>query len=174
MRRIAITGLVVLVALVVLPVADGARPIRELIHPGEPVVIPAGLGCPFDVGWDVDPARAFGIVTWFSDGRVMTVGHGEPTLTNLDTGTSYLQVSRYEITEVYDEAANDALGEGHGRIAWSFYPGDQGPFGEVGENGEFYSLIADFRYTFDLDTELVTSFEFSGSATDLCQILAAE
>jgi len=145
-----------------------------VLHAGEPEVVPAGLACPFDVLWTPQGSPGFQIVTSFSSGRVTTVGHGEPTITNLDTGTSYTNRSRYEITEVYDEAANDILGEGHGRIAFSFFPGDQGPFGEVGADGAFYSLVGNFRFTFDLDTESITSFELVGTATDICAILAAE
>ena len=174
MRRITITGLVVLVALLALPVAEGAKPIRDKgTHP-EPVLIPAGFGCAFDVLREVSPDFSFQIFTDFSDGRSTVVGHGNLTLTNLDTGTSYEQKSRYQFTDVYDEATNTAFSDGGGRYYFNFYPGDQGPFGEVGENGALYLFVGSNSLTFDLDTELITSFSYTGTVTDLCAILAAE
>ena len=172
MHRAAITGLLVLAALLALPVAEGAKPIREVFGPSQPGVIPAGEGCAFDVLWQPSP-DAFHTETYFSDGRVQTIGHGNPTLTNLETKKSYVQTSRYEITEVLDDETNDVLGEGHGRFLAGFLPGDQGPYGEVGADGANYGMIGNFRYTFDLDTLTLTSFQFSGSATDVCAILAA-
>ena len=161
-------------ALLALPVAEAAKPVRVVFGPGAPDVFPAGLGCPFDVGRAIDPDSSFGIQTSFSDGRVKTVGHANVTFTNLDTDKSYLQRSRFQFTGVYDEATNALLDQGGGRFYFQFYPGDQGPFGEVGENGAMYIFYGRASYTLDFDTELVTSWEYSGEVTDLCAILAAE
>ena len=124
---------------------------------------------------EVSPESSFGIVTSFSDGRFMVIGHGDITFTNLDEEASYEQKSRYQFTDVYDEATNTIFSEGAGRFYVVLWPGDQGPFGEVGENGALYSIVGSVSYTLDLDTFLVTSFELSaGTATDICAILAAE
>ena len=108
MRRITITGLAALVALLALPVAEGAKPLRDKgTHP-QPALIPAGLGCAFDVLREVSPDFSFQIFTSFSDGRFTVVGHGNLTFTNLETGTSYEQKSRYQFTDVLREATNTA------------------------------------------------------------------
>ena len=174
MHRITITGLVVLVALLALPVAEGAKPIRVVFGPGAPDVFPAGLGCSFDVGRAIDPDSSFGIDTSFSDGRFTRVAHANVTFTNLDTGTSYFQKSRFQETDVYDEATNTVFSEASGRFYTQFYPGDQGPFGEVGENGALYLFDGSNSITFDPDTEVYASFSYTGTVTDLCAILAAE
>jgi hypothetical protein len=172
MHRIVVTGLLVLVALLALPVAEGAKPIREVFGPGPPDVFPAGLGCSFDVGRVIDPDSSFGIDTFFSDGRFLRIAHGDVAFTNLVTGTSYFQKSRFQETQVYDEAANDVASETAGRFYSNLWPGDQGPFGEVGEYGAMYIFEGTASSTYDIDTDRVTSFEYTGRVTDLCAILA--
>ena len=172
MYRGALAGLLVVAALFALPVAGAAKPDRVVIHGVDPDVIPAGLGCPFDVLWEVAGTPRFRITTSFSDGREMTVGHGSVVLTNLETRIRYVHDSRYQYTDVYDEASNAIVEQGNGRIVFTFWPGDQGLFGEVGADGAMYALHGNWRYTWDLDTDVLTAFKFSGTATDLCAILA--
>jgi len=155
--------------LIAVPAGLGAKPVRT-VYPGpEPHVVPAGLGCPFDVlfapvGWHS--------ITEFSDGRTVTHGHGDITLTNLETGTSYRQYSRYDVTDTFTDATT--LQEVvNGRIVVQFFPGDIGPFGEVGENGALMAFVGTLTLTLDLDTFAYTSFSYQGTVTDLCAILAA-
>jgi hypothetical protein len=54
----------------------------------------------------------------------------------------------------------------------NFYPGDQGPFGEVGEPGALYAFAGTSSVTVDLNTFAYTAFSYQGSVTDLCAIAA--
>jgi hypothetical protein len=161
-------------ALVVVPIGLAAKPVRTMTTPG-PFVLPAGFGCTFDVG--VLPGGPNGVprvtVTEFSDGRTVTVANAEPTLTNLDTGTSYVHRSAFTETDTYDPETNTILGVSSGRAVLFLGPGDQGPFGEVGGNGALFAVVGRSQFTVDLDTGQVTSFSYVGTVTDLCPILAA-
>jgi hypothetical protein len=101
------------------------------------------------------------------------VDRADPTLTNLDTGTSYLQRTAVEDTETYDPETNTFLDVSVGRSFDWFSPGDQGPFGEVGANGALFAVVGYSRVTTNADTGQITSFSLVGTATDLCPILAA-
>lgn len=87
-----IGALAALVALIVVPTALGAKPTRTVIG-AEPLVIPAGEGCAFDVAGEPE-ADARQAITSFSDGRVQTIGHGTGTLMNVATGDLFVQRSR--------------------------------------------------------------------------------
>ena len=49
-----------------------------------------------------------------------------------------------------------------GRIFISFLPGEQGPLGEVGPDGGLFSVIGHQQLTFDLDSNLTTSYSLDG------------
>ena len=151
------------------PAALAAKPTRTVIEPPDPFVIPTGLGCAFDVG--VAPI-GWQAITEFDDGRTVRIGHADISMTNLDTGASYLQISRYRDVETYDPVTNDALVQVSGRIFWNLWPGDRGPFGVIGEPGAVFGTVGNVTVTFDLDTELVTSFSLDGQATDICSELS--
>ena len=153
------------------PAVLAAKPTRTLVEFSDPWVFPAGLGCAFDVG-AVPSDGARGAITDFGDGVTATVGHGNGTFTNLDTGASYFQMSRYRAIETYDPVTNDVVIQLSGRVWFNLYPGDQGPFGLVDEPGALLSIQGQVAYTFDLDTELVTSFSLDGQATDICALLS--
>ena len=153
--------------LIAIPMAKAAKPDRTVFGPSSPDTIPAGFGCSFDVGFQPSD-DAFRIVTVFSDGRTVTIGHGRPTLTNLDTGESYVQTSRYKATETYNPESNDVLIEVSGRIYLQFFPGDQGPSGTVGANGALFAVAGHAALTVDLDTFVYTSFSLDGQSLDLC------
>ena len=59
--------------------------------------------------------------------------------------------------------ADTALGVVSGKIFAQFFPGDQGPFGEVGENGGLFGLGGKSSFTLDLNTFLYTSFSNQGT-----------
>jgi hypothetical protein len=173
-RRLRVAARVALavgaLALISVPSAVGAKPTRTLIE-AESFVIPAGFGCAFDVEEQVQEGTTV-VVTEFSDGRVVTHGNSEPTLVNLDTGTSFVQRTRATVTETYDAEMNDLLVEISGRIFISLFPGDQGPVGEIGENGALLAVVGHQHLTVDLDTDVITSYSLDGQATDLCALLS--
>jgi hypothetical protein len=150
------------VALIAAPTAYAEKPVRTVISPLPPISIPAGLGCSFPISGEPDP-RARQTILEFSNGETRILGHANATLTNLDSGASILWRSRYRQT------ANS----GTGRFFFLFFPGDQGPFGLVGEPGALLGLIGHFELTADPDTGVITSFTLNGQATDLCAVLSA-
>jgi hypothetical protein len=167
---LAVVG--VALALIAAPPALGTKPIRTVIPPeGGVFVLPAGEGCAFDVeGRPDEDGRV--VVTEFSDGRIVTYDSGEGTLTNLDTGASFVQKTRATVTETFDPEANDVFVEISGRIFISFLPGEQGPLGEVGPDGGLFSFIGHQQLTFDLDSNLTTSYSLDGQAIDICPLLS--
>jgi hypothetical protein len=172
--RLLLLAAVAGAALVAVPTGLGAKPVRTVITL-EPSVIPAGFGCAFGVA--VLPNGPNGVprvtVTDFSDGRTVTQVNADPTLTNLDTGTSIVHGSRFTETDTYDPETNDIFSVASGTLLLNLYPGDQGPFGEVGENGALFAVVGTNQLTFDLDTGQVTSFSYVGTVTDVCPLLAA-
>jgi hypothetical protein len=160
---------IVAAALVAVPTALGGKPVRAVITPG-PGVFPAGFGCAFDVGvLPNSPTR----ITQFSDGRTVTQVNAEPTFTNLDTGESFVNRTRFTATETYDPVSNDILDVGSGRFVLEFFPGDQGPYGVIGNDGGLFVFAGTATLTFDLDTGQITSFSYAGTVTDLCALRAA-
>jgi hypothetical protein len=171
MRRwCAVLGTVAAVVLLIATPASADKPEREVVHP-VPSDIPAGLGCAFGVGVAVDAKTRVTIKT-FSDGRVTANGHGNITLTNLDSGQTYLQRSRYHSTEMYDAASNDVFVVISGRYLIQLFPGDQGPDGELDSPGALLGLTGHTEYTLDLDTGVVTHFTTTGDSTDVCAALS--
>jgi hypothetical protein len=153
------------------PVASATPPTRTVEGPGEPEVIPAGLGCSFDVLWDV-VGHSFRATTEFADGTVLAIGHGQIELTNLDTGATYTQVSRYRDLGTFDPVTNTFTDEIDGRIAISFWPGDIGPDGIVGGDGLFLRAVGHTRLVVDAATFAYLDFSNDGTLTDLCAILS--
>jgi hypothetical protein len=152
--------------------ALGAQPTRTVVDlEGDRFVMPAGEGCSFDVELQASE-RARQTFTEFSDGRLQVIGHAEPTLINLDTGDSFVQVSRYTVIDTFDPVTNEVLEEISGRIFMQFFPGDQGPFGEVEYPGLLLSVIGDQTLTFDLDANAITAYSLDGQATDICALLS--
>ena len=157
-------GLVVLVALLPLPVARGRKAHSGGVWAGGRRTCFRGIGMP-RLTWDAQSTRTLlGIDTSFSDGRFTRVAHANVTFTNLDTGTSYFQKSRFQETDVYDEATNTVFSEASGRFYTQFYPGDQGPFGEVGrgERRVLPCFDGSNSITFDADIEVYASFSYTG------------
>jgi hypothetical protein len=168
-RNLLMLGAVAGAALVAAPMSVAASPVRIVITPG-PFVFPAGFGCAFDVGvLPNSPTK----ITEFSDGRTVTQVTAEPTLTNLDTGTSYIQRRRFTGTDTIDPETNVDFSTTNGRFLVNFFPGDRGPFGVVGENGALLVFVGNVHPTADLNTGQITSFSYVGTVTDVCAILAA-
>jgi hypothetical protein len=142
------------------------KPDRVVIAP-DGFDVPAGFGCSFAVSATPD-ARARQTFTTFTDGRFQTVGHANPTFTNVDTGATYVQRSRYQAIETYDPVTNVIVAELSGRVFFVFFPGDVGPDGLVGPHGQIVGFVGHIRATYDPDTFAITSFEHIGTSTDIC------
>lgn len=169
-NRNSLVVLGAVVALIAVPTGTGAKPVRTVIPTPEPFVIPAGFGCRFDVRSAPVGSQA---ITEFDDGRVVTIGNADITLTNLETGASYVQHSNYHGTDTLDPGANTRHLVVNGSIFIQFFEGDAGPFGEVGENGALFAFVGTLSITLDLNNEAYSAFSYHGTATDLCALLAA-
>ena len=170
---VAVAVIVAVVAVVAAPSAMAAGPIRTVLTP-EPMTFPAGGGCAFDVGF-VPDEDAREVRKEFDDGRVVSQGHVDVTLTNLETGASIVTRSRDHIIITPVPEANELLIEISGQIVFPFAPGDPGPFGEVGEPGLLLSMDGHHRFTLvDIDqpTIRVVDYSFSGRTTDICAQLS--
>jgi hypothetical protein len=173
MHRKFLILIVFLLALSVVPTAFGVAPIRTVVEPEEPILIPAGTGCAFDVLEELGE-NAHITLTEFSDGRLHIQAHGDVVLTNLETPEQSIDwKNRWNASETFDPEANSIISEFSGRLLFTFFPGDQGPFGTVGENGAFFAFVGLVEITMDADTGVVTSFSLNGSATDVCALLAS-
>ena len=94
-------------------------------------------------------------------------------MTNLEGPGLYVQHSDYKSTDTFLDA-NTVKSVVIGRIWSTFFPGDQVPFGVVGEDSALYAF--DGKATFgnlDLTTFAYTSFSYNGVApVDVCAELA--
>jgi hypothetical protein len=153
------------------PAAAITKPTRTVITPEpEGVSWPAGVVCEFAVQ-GVPDDRARQAITDFADGRSITIGHGSPTLTNVETGTSLVHRSSYKVTEIYDPIGHEFLVEISGRIFIVLFEGEPGPSGEVGSDGALLSLVGHVQFTVDVSGS-ITSFSLDGTSTDLCALLS--
>jgi hypothetical protein len=166
-RRVLLLGVAVLV-LAGASVAYAARPEREPYTP-DPTVLGPGQACDFNV--EITQEGNY-TQTTFADGRVTITGSGQDTVTNLDADLSLTFRTSGKITTT--ELANgDQRLQASGRTVFYFFEGDQGPFGPVGEDGALYYLVGHVDETLDPDTDFtVTSFEWSGRATELCSLIS--
>jgi hypothetical protein len=163
-------------ALIAAPIGGAARPVGTLPPSwDDPLFIPAGFGCAFDV-LALGRATAWGgeVDIELPDGRTMAIGNGLITLTNLDTGGTYVWHSDYRAIETFPDADTVVEASWGKFFVGPFLPGDQGPFGEVGEDGEnggLFGVVGTSSSTFDLNTEQVTSFSYQGRVIDICAAL---
>jgi hypothetical protein len=154
-------------AIAVVP-ALAAKPIREQISV-EPTLLDAGLGCAFPVEFRPQEGSHF-TRTEFTD-RTVIQSSAHTTVTNLESGAS-IEANDFSLySERYDAQANDLLIDVSGQTILYFFPGDQGPDGEVGENGALYAVVGRVQETLDLDQDLITSFALQGQAKELCSLL---
>jgi hypothetical protein len=114
-------------------------------------------GCAVDLQVDVD-----------------SVGPGGPaniTITNLATGASYLQRSRYTETVTFDPTTRSEHIEVIGNKWIRLYPGEPGPDGVVREPGAELLVSGTLEYTLDRKGVL-TAFSLNGTYDDLCALLS--
>ena len=166
-------ALVVVLALSVLglaavPAVQAKKPVREPVTPVE-MTFPAGLGCAFDVLGTPLPGSEGTSVT-FADGTVRIRYSGRDRLTRIVTDVSVVLNTTGTLT--FREVGTTLFTKAKGHTIFYFYPGDQGPFGTVGENGGLYYVEGPVEQELDLEQDLVTSFEWSGRVTDICELLS--
>jgi hypothetical protein len=158
-------------SLILAPAASAGQPTRTVLTPAD-YVVPAGFGCAFDVQVQYDADYRLTQFE-FSDGRVMFIGNGERTLTNLETGATFVWQNNFQRTETYDPATNDLVIDNSGRIALEYWPGDVDHTGQVvGDDGAFYGFVGHLQATLDFDTGSFTSSTLHGWAVDLCAELS--
>jgi hypothetical protein len=99
------------------------------------------------------------------------IGNGDITMTNLDTGATYLQRSRYTETVTFDASTGSQQIELVGNIWIQLFPGDAGPSGVVQEPGA--ELLVSGRLNFTLNEQgVLTAFSLNGMYQDLCALLS--
>jgi hypothetical protein len=99
------------------------------------------------------------------------IGNGDITITNLDTGASYLQRSRYTLTETVDPKTRSVHVTTIGRIWIALFAGDEGPTGVVQEPGLELLFSGTTEATFN-KKNVITSFSYTGEYQDLCALLS--
>jgi hypothetical protein len=115
-------------------------------------------------------AEVIGVYWLFSDGHEVEVNIATITLTNLDTGTSYVQTSDYRISAAVAVDGIDVVIDGS---RWmGFLEGDQGPEGEVGRGGAEYFVTGHQSFVYDPKKAVHMSYELNGQAIDACEVLA--
>lgn len=173
MRRHTVARRVVVLGVAVLILAGGsaayaAPPERAPFTP-DPTVLGPGQACDFNV--EIAQEGNY-TQTTFADGRFTITGSGRDTVTNLDADLSLTLRTSGKIT-ITELVNGDQRLQASGRTVFYFFEGDQGPFGPVGEDGALYYIVGHVDETLDPDTGFtVTSFEWSGRATELCSLIS--
>jgi hypothetical protein len=168
-RRASLLLLVAVTGTALLAVSNGfgTPPDFDDVSSG-PNTVPAGVGCPFAVRRI--PEKAFATRTTFSDGTVQTISRGEVTLINLATGQSTVWYTANKNTRTPGVDGADDTVSLDGSTTFVLRPGEANPLGGVGPR--LLGLKGASRNTVDPDTNLRTSFSFTGEAIDLCAVLA--
>lgn len=149
----------------------GVTPTRTVNDQLEPLFFPAGFGCSFDMFMEPLPGSRL-VSTEFADGRWMITEHADVMITNLDSGAALTHRGRFQSINSYDEATNSIDSVLTGQLSYVLFPGDEGPSGTVEDPGLFLRIVGTVETTFDLDTGLITSFAYTGTATDLCALIS--
>ncbi|HEU4319685.1 MAG TPA: hypothetical protein VFS66_06350 [Acidimicrobiia bacterium] len=168
MRRqtVARRMLVLAVAVLVLAGASPAYAAKPERGPATPALIESDV-CAFPVQ---NSQEGNYTETTFADGRIVITGSGRDTVTNVDADISLTLKTSGKIT--ITEVDGDQRLQASGRTLFWFYAGDQGPFGPVGANGALYYIVGHVDQILDQELLLVTSFEWSGRATELCSLIS--
>ena len=167
--RSALIGVTLMaIALVGGTAALAAKPDKSPFE-GEVLELPAGSACSFDVQLSPEPGSKFSQKE-FSDGRFVVTGSGADRVTNLENDKSIVlhTSGQARFTETGSEQAIDV--RGHNIIY--LFEGDEGPFGTVEAPGALYFFNGSVSEILDLEANLITSFEWSGTATELCSLLS--
>ena len=173
-QGIALKGMVGLVSIALLlvgvSIASAAKPVRTPAGGGGPIVhgdIPETRVCAFPV--ETSQPDGNYTQTEFSNTRLHITGTGHDRATNLDTGATVTLPTSGKVTQTV-LANGDLRFQASGRTLLYFYPGDVGPFGPVEANGGLYYFVGQVDEILSSDF-FVTSFEWSGKATDVCSLI---
>lgn len=98
------------------------------------------------------------------------IGYGDITFTNLETGATYLQRSRYTSTETFEPSTRSWHVKITGNIWMELFPGEAGPSGVVREPGLELLVSGALQFTIT-SKNVVTSFSLTGTYDDLCALL---
>ena len=160
------TGLAAMavIAPAALPTGPTTKPV-----PNTTSVFPAKKACPFKV-IDKTLPDSRRTETIFRDGRHVVSGPGREKLTNAGSGASIVVDSSGTVSFKKGPDGKTRFRFTGPNVLY-FYPGDQGPFGEVGENGALYHLIGKVGETLAKDGT-VTAFAFKGTGRELCHRIA--
>ena len=165
-------GAVIALALAMLSAAPAAatQPTRTVFHPTGGSH-PAGQGCAFDISY-VDAPGARITVTDFSDGREISDVHAVATLTNDETGATFVHKAFFHDVNWLDAANGVYRGMTNGQSVFWFFPGDVGPYGIVGADGLALRIEGTIWYSADATTFAITEFAYNGTVTNVCTLLS--
>jgi hypothetical protein len=165
-------GAVIALALAVLwaTPAAASQPTRTVLHPTGGLH-PAGQGCAFDISY-VDAQGAFIAVTDFSDGTEAAIVHAVATLTNDDTGATFVHKAFFHDVDWFDAADGVWRAVTSGQSVFWFYPGDVGPYGIVGADGLALRIEGTIWSAWDPNANAVTEFAYVGTVTNVCTLLS--
>ena len=139
----------------------------------EPLALPAGTVCEFDVTVEVSDhnQRMTTFFDRFGNPRTTAVtGHGPLLATNEETGAQILIEGGGRQT--FGGDADTFILTGSGVTGLYFFPGDATPVG-VGDGG-LYVVKGSFYEELDLNTNVVTVLEIRGTVIDVCAALASD
>ena len=162
-------AMALVLALVVAAPVAAAAPTRT-VYDLEPFLIHAGRACAFDV--EGQPSWGFQAETDFSDGSVLYSVQAHGAYVNVDTGASFWVEDTYRQLIRVDAQTGNLLVVESGSISQNFHPGDVGPYGVAGSNGEFYDFRGTIRFTYDTVLNRITEFASTGTVTDICAALS--
>jgi hypothetical protein len=95
-------------------------------------------------------------------------GSGGDRIRRLPNGPAVTVPTSGKLT-ISDLPNGDQRVQASGRTVFYFFAGDQGPLGEVAPDGALYYIVGHVDEVLDPETDFtVTSFEWSGKATELC------
>jgi hypothetical protein len=163
--RSVVTVVVGAVAALSLATAAWAtKPVTTPYNP-PPTVLEPGQACAFNVTIESLPGGTW-TETVYPDGSIVYQGKGRDRATNTDVGKSATVKTegRLRYTPIADGSTRL---KASGLTLFYFWAGDQGPYGEVGEDGALYYIDGTVEEILDSDF-VVTYFRWTGRAKEIC------
>lgn len=131
------------------------------------ITLRAGNACAFDVSLATPDSDPQDVAPGYHHSQSITTG--SITVTNLETGATYLWESRYDSTETFDRATKLTHETIIGRVLLWFAPGEVGPNGVVQEPGALLGFSGTIERTYN-KKGLSTAFSYVGNYIDLCAV----
>jgi hypothetical protein len=149
--------------------ASAAQPTRT-VHNLTPFTIPAGGACDFAVAGQ--PSWGFIAKTEFSDGSVQWSVRAHGAYVNVDTGASYWVEDNWRDRDTFEAGTSIVHSTVNGQATYTFYPGDQGPYGLV-DHVVMYHIVGTTQATWDSSTYQTYAFSWTGGTiTNVCAALS--